>query len=107
MDLCGLETLIINEVSLKLQNGLDVTSKWFHDNRLLIDSSKSNLNLLGSRQRVMDINLLFQMKTLEQVTASKCLGLIVDSSVQWSEHVDYLTKKLGPKLGLMYPVQIK
>ena len=94
----------INEMSLKLQNGLDVASKWFHDNRLLINSSKSNSILLGSRQRVMDINLDVSIsnETLQQVAASKFLGLIVDSSIQWSEHVDYLIKKLSPKLGLLY-----
>ena len=94
----------INEMSLKLQNGLDVASKWFHDNRLLINSSKSNSILLGSRQRVMDINLDVSIsnETLQQVAASKFLGLTVDSSIQWSEHVDYLIKKLSPKLGLMY-----
>ena len=80
----------------------DCLVKYLVDNSLLRHHQFAYLK--RSRQRVMDINLDVSIsnETLQQVAASKFLGLIVDSSIQWSEHVDYLIKKLSPKLGLLY-----
>ena len=81
----------ISEVrsNLHLHVGLNVASEWFHNNSLLTNSPKSNSILLGTRQRVNDVNIHISNNVLKQWKESKLLGLIIDESLQWDRHIDY------------------
>ena len=94
----------ISEVRSNLQLGLNVASEWFHNNRLLINSLKSSSILLGTRKRVNNVNLdiYISNNVLKQCKESKLLGLIIDESLQWDRHIDYLVKRISPKVGLLY-----
>ena len=80
----------ISEVRSNLQLRLNVASEWFHNNRLLINSLKSSSILLGTRQRVNNVNLdiYISNNVLKQCKESKLLGLVIDESLQWDRHID-------------------
>ena len=39
---------------------------------------------------------------LECVRSYKYLGLVIDDRLSWDAHVDYLTRKIAPKIGALY-----
>jgi hypothetical protein len=43
----------------------------------------------------LDINLSFDNKTIENKNQTKFLGIILDSTLKWSEHIESIIPKLN------------
>jgi hypothetical protein len=43
----------------------------------------------------LDINLTFDDKTIQNKNQTKFLGIILDSTLKWSEHIESITPKLN------------
>ena len=48
------------------------------------------------------LDIYISNNVLKQCKESKLLGLIIDESLQWDRHIDYLVKRISPKVGLLY-----
>lgn len=95
-------------LQFKLKQDLEKISNWIVNNRLLINTKKSNAVIFSYKpatvQKVKE-NLLFKCHShsclydcncdsIKIVNTVKYLGLYVDSDLCWRSHVDYLQKKL-------------
>ena len=91
------------ESESRIQYDLINIDKWFHRNKLLINTNKSHCMLIGTNanvdQKILSIKL--NDTQLQQVSTFKLLGIYVDSSLSWRSHLEHLTKKLAPKVGLL------
>ena len=82
---------------------LRVTS-WCCHNHLLIHPDKTKFCLVGSQQMLSQISippLTFLRKTLHVEVAIKDLGVILDTNLSFTEHVDKLASKLVKKLCML------
>ncbi|CAL1671997.1 unnamed protein product [Lasius platythorax] len=92
------------EISDKLNEKMKKIEKWLKINRLKLNIDKTKVMLLrGVRKKVMEENfrVIMQNKMLEVVSEIKYLGVIIDKNLNFSAHVDYISKKVGAKLGIM------
>ena len=85
-------------------DALSEASAWLRKNRLVVNTSKSNFITLGSPSRVDNLRLSLQLSDeyLPVSNSSKLLGVVIDSSLSFKDHVNSLLKKLAPKLGLLH-----
>ena len=74
-------------------------------NKLSLNVRKTELLVLGSKQRLCrindeNINVHFNGTKLTRVRKCKHLGVIIDENLSWHDHVQHLEKKVNP--GLYY-----
>ena len=101
--ICCKETVC--EAAFQLQKSLDIAHKWLNDNRLIINTTKSSVMLVGSKTVEHDnISLNLDRILLPQVTEQKILGVLIDSKLNWKPHIETLERSLSSKLGLLHRV---
>lgn len=92
--------LDIQSVTLNSHDALEKTSRWFMENKLMINKNKTNLILFKTKNKNLNepelLTLANSNHKLEKST--KFLGLIIDEFLSWHQHVDNLCLKLG-KIG--------
>ena len=92
----------------KFQKSVTEANKWYNNNNLPVNIPKSMcmlsipdhvLNRLNDGQKSLDTKL--NNDSLKQVTSTPYLGVQVDSSLKWNDHVLKLCKKVSGKLSLL------
>ena len=103
--LCGVNQ---QELQWKVQEDLDIIGEWLKNNKLSLNIDKTNFMILGTKQRVIahdkgdnPISFKFNGNTLSRVRSTKCLGVIIDESLSWHEHVDHVCKKVISSLSML------
>ena len=65
--------------------------------------TKTEFMLIGSRQRLstLAVSLMITIydDQVSQVTTAKSLGVTIDNKLDWSSHIDELTKKVASDIG--------
>ena len=91
------------EAKSKLEHDLLNAAKWFSDNKLTLNISKSTLMAIGSSRRIGkdEITLTINDCKMTAEASVKLLGVILDSNLSWCSHVDHIVKKVSPKIGLL------
>ena len=77
-------------------------SKWFSENKLTLNVSKSKYMIIRRGYRKSDniFSLKFNGKKMEQCSTYKYLGLHIDEKLNWKNHVKYLCEKLSKMCGI-------
>ena len=86
----------------KANKELRKVSKWFLDNKLTLNISKSKFMIIkrGNKKSSQNFVLKFNRKKLEQCESYKYLGIYIDENLSWKEHVRYLCEKLSKMCGI-------
>ena len=94
-------TLKINRV---VQDDLNRVAQWMESNKLILNQSKTKSMLFGSRQNLAKSpNFCIQLhgKVLERVAKFSYLGVVLDETLSWKDHVEYVSNKVSSRLGLL------
>ena len=86
-----------NELHENLNGDLSRIKKWLNDHRLTINAEKSQFMVIGSSQRIKAFeSMILRMDEdeLEKVTSYKYLGVIINETVNWSEHIEMIQRKV-------------
>jgi hypothetical protein len=97
--------IISNSISMKMDQDvnvvLEIVQIWFTTNRMLLNYNKTNFMQFSSN---------FSYRTLDAIESNgykinftnsiKFLGIIIESSLTWKKHSDYINSKLN-SLGYM------
>ena len=81
---------------------MDNLSQWFCQNRLSINRDKCEAVAFGSGH---PSEILILDKKIPYSNACKYLGVYVDKTLRFREHIDYFEKKLNKFCGLIYRVR--
>ena len=83
------------EVQSSLQRYVDLAIEWLHANKLHVNNDKSTSMLLGTRQRInnLDLHVKIENTSLETCNNSRLLGVVIDNCLSWNDHIEYLYKK--------------
>ena len=97
---CSSKTL--DSVESKLQKCVTETITWLKLHKLVVNPSKSNTMLFGSRQKINQstINITINGTPVVASETFKLLGITFDSNLTRRQHVSQLVKKLSSKVGL-------
>ena len=103
--LCGTDHVVLQT---KIQEDLDRMSSWLKRNKLNLNIEKTHFMIIGTKQRIIThdkggnpISLKFNGEALSRVRSTKCLGVIIDESLLWHEHVDSVCKKVIASLSML------
>ena len=96
----------IDSIITRLQSDLDTISNWFLRNKLTINTQKSFAVVIGTGQKLSNIvkpfpSLFLNKATLEYHSSAKYLGITIDSTLSWKEHIVDISTKIKPKLGAL------
>ena len=89
-------------MNLCLNQALD----WFKSNRLIVNASTSSVMFIASSHMIDNLNdtapLMIHYKHLERVTNAKYFGVMIDETLLWNVHIQYLCSKINYKIVLIY-----
>ena len=87
-----------------LNNEIALVSEWFGRNKLTLNTKKTKVMLFGTPYKVKHANpveIKVNNETIEQVHEFKYLGVILDSSLKFAKHTDYITRKVNAKIAAL------
>ena len=96
------------ELQLKLNEDLALVNDWLTTHKLTLNVSKTKLMVIAGRQklaRVEEIELLVIENTIEQTDSFKYLGVKLNETMEWSDHIDYIHSKVAKRLELLKRVK--
>ena len=94
----------VNNLQLYLNQDLDNVHNWLRANKLTLNMTKTEFMLISSRQRLSTLAdsptiITINDNQVSQVTTAKSLGVTIDNKLDWSSHIDKLTKKVASGIG--------
>ena len=92
------------ELQEKLNDDLSRIKDRLNNHRLTINTKKSKFMTIGSSQRIKafeSMNLQIDEDEFEKVTSYKYFGVVISETVNWSEHIEMIQKKVLQRLGVL------
>ena len=76
---------------------------WLNCNRLALNISKTNFVIFCAHNKPLhkNVTILLGKQAIEQRDCVKYLGLLIDSKLQFKEHIATINKKISRTIGLM------
>lgn len=92
-------TKIIETLNIELEN----LFQWLSDNGLQLNTQKTKSMIIKNKYSNVKIenNVVINNEMIEYVNKFKYLGCIIDENLTFSEHYNYITKKIGKKVNLL------
>ena len=78
--------------------------QWFITNRLSVNIKKTNFVLFGSQAKLKNVTnckIFFKNMEIVQTNTAKFLGVLIDSTLSWKSHIEYITKKVAKSIGII------
>ena len=93
----------LTSIQSSLQLCLDLANLWLQRNGLMINVSKTKSMLIHSGRKIVDGNLTLKIEQsiVEQVWCYKFLGVVVNDTLTWVDHIDMVCKKVSRSLNLL------
>ena len=86
-----------DELTLSLEDQLSDLGKWFHQNKLSVNTSKTEAIFFGRPVKVQECKdnsiIRFQGEIIEYKTKVKYLGVTFDENMKWDEHAKTARQK--------------
>ena len=99
----------LTELKLALTPELNNLSCWLKASRLSLNVAKTELMIIGSRQRLAvqcdDLEIKIDDQIIKRVDHTKSLGLTIDDHHSWCKHVDEICKKVSSAIGALKRVR--
>ena len=99
----------IHQIQNLLQQSLNEIQTWTIQNKMAINPQKSNSMVLTTRQKRQlhnyKLNLTISNQNIDQTEEHKLLGIVIDHNLCWSNHIEFLRKKLSRNIHLLYKLE--
>jgi len=94
-------------VQTKLQTELNRVMQWVDKNDLQLNAKKCKVMLFGTHKKVHNKQIVLKREDdiIEQVTQFKYLGVMLDNTLKFDKHIEFVFAKLARTIG--YITQIK
>ena len=93
-----------DNIQLHLNQDLENVHNWLRANKLTLTMTKTEFMLIGSRQRLSTLTESatfaindFQVSQVRRT--AKSLGVTIDDRLDWSGHIEKVTKKVASGIG--------
>lgn len=99
----------IDVIEQKLYEDLIYSVNWMNINKLTMNLEKKQCMLIGTKQKLSKCKKLYIKiggVVLNTVENAKLHGETIDESLTWSDHIDFLSKKLAQKIGILRRLRV-
>jgi hypothetical protein len=82
--------------------------EFFQHRQLILNASKTNFMLFKSARRTIEMDESIDINpdvSISRVRSMKYLGLVVNESFTWTDHIQALRKKLAPAAGILWKLR--
>ena len=81
--------------------------KWLEANRLALNIEKTNFVIFRSQQRIITDRIILKIgkRKIKQESCVRFLGVLLDSTLSWKNHLTELSKKLARSAGIFYKIR--
>jgi hypothetical protein len=74
----------------------ELINDWFKANLLMLNCDKTNyIQFMTKNSSAINVNIGYDNKQIVNSTNTKFLGLIIDDTLFWKSHIDWLMSKLS------------
>ena len=99
----------LTELKLALTPELNNLSCWLKANKLSLNVAKTELMIIGSRQRLSaqcdDVEIRIDDQIIKRIDHTKSLGLTIDAQLSWGKHVEEICKNVSSAIGVLKRVR--
>ena len=85
----------ISKLQTEINNELKSINQWRKINKLSVNFSKSNYMIFSKKKINSNIIITMEGNKLERVNKTKYLGVVLDSKINWKDHINYITNKIS------------
>ena len=96
-------SVTVFSIQSSLQLCLDLANLWLQRNGLKINAGKTKSMLIHSRRKIVDGNTTLNIddRSVECVQSFKFLGVIINNTLTWVDHISMVCKKVSCSLNLL------
>ena len=95
----------LTEFNENLNHYMDKLTEWLNRNKLQHHPTKTKLMYIASRQNLNTINcdssIMIKNQPVPRVRSFTCLGVELDESIEWNDHIEMICKKVATGIGMM------
>ena len=77
---------------------------WFSVNKLSLNIAKTNYIVFGKHKQEHRVALKINDIAIERVDATKFIGVVIDQSLNWNNHINLVRSKLAKVASVLYKV---
>ena len=95
---------IINDMNRELEK----VDKWLKSNKLTVNIKKTQYMLFHHtriKHKVHEDRVHISRNNLARVNNIKFLGVIIDSKLNWSDHITYIQNKISKSIGILTKIR--
>ena len=89
----------------KMNYDMNLIQSWLSSNKLTLHVKKTKYMLIGSQFKLSQISSDFTVKvnntSLERVIEHKSLGVQIDESLNWRQHIHTISKKISASIAIL------
>ena len=98
----------IDEMCTKMNDELDKIQSWLNCNKLSLNVLKTHFMIFTPRNKCIDCtHLRINDTSIQSVYVTKFLGVLIDSKLNWKNHIDYICKKIAKRIGILLKARKK
>ena len=97
----GKFTDLENEVNTELEK----VSIWLASNKLTLNSDKSKFMLVSKKRDTPNMSIIINGAALKSCDFYKYLGVVFDKNLDWSQHIQYISKKISKACGALAKIR--
>ena len=85
-----------------IEKEFDKILEWLAANKLIINLDKTHLMLFTTKiPRPKSISINAKGQTINEITETKFLGVILDNALSWNAHIKHISKKISKSVSLL------
>ena len=93
----------VSDKLFTIQQELSKLYVWLLTNKLSLNLSKTHFMVFHrARHKQYKIYIEINKVPIEQVKHTKCIGVIFDDRLEWSNHITYIDTKIAKGVGIIY-----
>ena len=82
---------------------------WFSSNLLTLNISKCNFVIFGNSRKlklVYEVSLKVNSTAIDRSDSLKYLGVVINQTMSWSEHIDTISAKINQRIGMIKRIHL-
>lgn len=98
----------LNNLIEVVNSELDKISLWFKLNKLSLNVNKTNFIFFkaSNSSQFNNIDIKIDNISIEQVSNTKFLGIIINQSLSWKDHIQLIRQKINKNIGIIRKIRL-